>query len=85
VVNRKLQLLTSSRLATLRTCPRQHYYRYELRLSRVRSAEALRFGGAYHAGLEAHNRGADDATAIAQATAGYEQLPQWADPVEWAV
>ncbi|WP_428937794.1 RecB family exonuclease [Fontivita pretiosa] len=85
MVNRKLQLLTSSRLATLRTCPRKHYYRYELGLSRVRSAEALRFGGAYHAGLEAHNRGADDATAMARATAGYEQVPQWADPVEWAV
>ena len=83
--NHELQLLTSSRLACARSCQRKHYYRYELGLSRIRSADALRFGAAFHRGLESRNKGADEATAITQASAGYEQVPQWADPVEWAV
>ena len=85
VNNKPLQLLTSSRLATLRSCPRRHYYRYELGLSRIRSTDALRFGAAFHKGLEAHNSGHDAASAIEQATAGYEVVPDWIDPVEWAV
>lgn len=85
MLNKKLQLLTSSRLSTLRSCPRRHYYRYELGLSRIRSADALRFGGGFHHGREAKNKGADDAAAIEQASAGYAQLPQWADPTDWAV
>lgn len=84
-MNKQLQLLTSSRLSALRTCPRKHYYRYELGLSRVRSADALRLGGAYHAGLEARNNGADDSAAIEKASAGYEQMPEWADGTDWAV
>lgn len=82
---RKPQLLTHSRLSALRSCPRRHYYRYELGLSRIRSADALRLGAAYHTGLEARNAGQDEAAAIELAGAGYAQLPQWADPVDWAV
>jgi RecB family exonuclease len=52
-----LSRLTATRLSTLRRCPRQHYYRYELALSRVRTTEALRFGAAFHAGLEVRSRG----------------------------
>lgn len=85
MVDKPLQLLTSSRLAALRSCPRRHYYRYELGLCRIRSNDALRFGGAYHAGLEARNNGADAAAAIERATAGYETVPHWADPTDWAV
>jgi len=78
-------LLTSTRLATLRRCPKQHYYRYELGLSRVRTSDALRLGAAFHRGLELHNRGVDPATAITEAVAGYQQVPEWADSFEWAV
>lgn len=83
MVNKTLQLLTASRLSALRSCQRRHYYRYELGLSKIRSAEPLRFGGAFHAGLEATNKGADDAAAIEQATAGYDQIPEWADATDW--
>ena len=79
----KLSLLTATRLAALRRCPRQHYYRYELRLSRIRDAAALRLGAAFHVGLEAHNQ--DRSDAIEVATAGYGVCPDWADPVDWAV
>jgi hypothetical protein len=78
-------LLTSTRLATLRRCPKQHYFRYELGLSRVRTSDALRLGVAFHLGLEHHNRGADAANAIDLAVAGYEHVPEWADTFDWQV
>lgn len=85
MVSKPLQLLTSSRLSALRSCPRKHYYRYELGLGRVRSNDALRLGGAFHKGLEARNGGADIAAAIEHATAGYDTVPDWADSTEWEV
>ncbi|MFA6135246.1 MAG: PD-(D/E)XK nuclease family protein [Phycisphaerae bacterium] len=77
--------LTSTRLTTLRKCPRLHFLRYELGFSRIRTATPLRFGGAFHAGLEANNRGASDATVMECALAGYQAMPTWADPTDWAV
>lgn len=85
MVNRKLQLLTHSRLAVLRACPRRHYYRYELGLSRIRSDESLRLGGAFHRGLEVRKGGVDEAEAIESAVKGYAVVPEWADAVDWAV
>ena len=77
--------LTATRLATLRRCPRQHYFRYELGLSRIRTGDALRLGSAFHRGLERHNQGLDDELSIADAVSGYANVPQWADPVDWEV
>jgi len=77
--------LTATRLASLRRCPRQHYYRYELGLSRTREKDALRLGSAFHAGMEANNSGLAPDLAVAQATQGYDQRPAWADPWEWEV
>jgi len=77
--------LTATRLATFRGCPRRHYYRFELGLSRIRGAAPLRFGKALHLGLEAHNGGATADEAVARAAAGYEQPPEWADPTDWTV
>ena len=85
VNQRPLELLTASRLASLRSCPRKHYYQYQLGLARIHSSDALRFGAAYHAGLEAHNKGADDASAIENASGGYDVLPAWANPTDWEV
>lgn len=76
-------LLTISRLSTLRNCPRKHFYSYELGLRRIRSAEALRFGGAFHVGLEAFKTGSNQVSAITKAVAGYSQIPIWANPNEW--
>jgi len=38
--------LTATATSSLRRCPRQHYLRFELGLSRIRKATPLRFGGA---------------------------------------
>jgi CRISPR/Cas system-associated exonuclease Cas4 (RecB family) len=80
-----LSRLTATRLSTLRQCPRQHYYRYEIGLSRIKDAAALRLGSAFHAGLDARSKGASVENAIAKATAGYERVPEWTDATEWAV
>ena len=77
--------LTTTRLASLRRCPRQHYYRYELGLSRTREKDALRLGSAFHVGMEAKNGGLDAERAVAHATVGYDERPAWADPWEWEI
>lgn len=77
--------LSTTRLASLRRCPRQHYYRYELGLSRIRDKDALRLGSAFHVGLEAKNGGMDAELAVAQGTLGYDERPAWADTWEWEV
>lgn len=82
---RRREKLTASRLGTLRRCPREEYYRYEIGLERVREAPPLRLGGAFHRGLELHNRGTSEADALADAMAGYEAVPTWADEFAWGV
>jgi len=84
-------LLTATRLGAMRRCPRQHYYRYELGLSRIRQADALRFGAAFHVGLEAYNSGPlfhseeGIANILDEVTGQYDVCPDWADPVGWEV
>lgn len=47
------QLLTNSRMSTLRACPRKHFLRYEEPVHlEAEKSEALRFGTAWHAKLE---------------------------------
>lgn len=78
-----LQILTQSSLATYRRCPRQYFYRYELGLARERTVQPLRFGSAFHLGLELRAQG--EAEAIERAVAGYDVTPAWADPTDWRV
>ena len=77
--------LTATRLSTLRRCPRQHYLRYELGLSRTREATPLRIGSAFHYGLELYNDGLSSDLAVQTATTDYSTCPSWADPTDWAV
>jgi len=79
------ELLTSTRLATSRRCPRKHYYRYELGLSRIRTSDPLRMGAAFHRGLELRNKGANRGKAIEEALIGYGNIPEWAEPYDWQV
>ncbi len=46
------ETLTASRAATLLACQRKHYYRYELGLASTADSLALRFGSAWHRGME---------------------------------
>lgn len=79
------ELLTHSRLATFRLCPRKHQLRYELGLARETVADCLRLGGAFHDGLDRKNKGANTDDAINQATAGYDSPPEAIDPQKWNI
>ena len=58
------QRLTHSRLACYRACPRRHYLRYELGLRSAESSFAMKVGSAFHAALEAVDKGLDVGAAI---------------------
>lgn len=62
-------IFTASRASSLLRCMRAHYWRYETGLTRDDSSPALRFGTAWHRGLEARNKGktVDEAFAFAVA------------------
>lgn len=80
-----IELATYSRLATLRHCPRKHYLRYEIGLTRDTDADYLRTGGAFHKGRELLNRGAPRDEAIWQAVASYDTPPLSVEPYDWQV
>ena len=58
-------ILTHSRASAYQSCPRRHWWAYELGIRPERDGAALSIGTAYHAGLEALNNGGsiDDAMA----------------------
>lgn len=58
--------LTHSRLATYRSCPRLHYYVYELGLRKVTDDFNLRVGSAFHEALDAKAKGLDPEAAIGE-------------------
>lgn len=64
------EALTASRMNTLASCMRRHFWRYEVGLTAETDAPALRFGSAWHRAMEARWRGGDYAVALAAATAG---------------
>lgn len=57
-------LLTASRINCLLSCPRKHYWRYEVGMKPAQSSLALRFGSAWHRAMEARWRGANCVEAI---------------------
>ena len=77
--------LTATATSSLRRCPRQYYLRFELGLSRIRTATPLRFGRAFHWGLELYAGGLGGDLAVQTAAADYATCPDWADPTDWAV
>lgn len=81
------RVLTHSRMACYRACPRKHYLSYELGIRPDRRGAALRLGSAVHAGLDLIRKGMTVAESIDVATAGYEEAPAWArsdaDVLEW--
>jgi RecB family exonuclease len=56
--------LTHSRLSCYRACPRRHYLRYELGLRSSESSTAMKVGSAFHAALEAMDKGLDIGDAL---------------------
>lgn len=59
-----VQLLTHSRAATWRTCPRKAYLRYELAIRPEIDGEPLRIGSAFARAVEAEAKGLDVSDAI---------------------
>lgn len=64
------ELLTSSRMGSFLACQRKHYYRYELGMKPNTDANALRFGSAWHAAMEARWQSGTYEVALAAALAG---------------
>ena len=58
------QLLTASRMGALQRCPYYHWLRYEIGLRSLVTADALRFGSAWHRAMEARHNGAEITAAL---------------------
>jgi hypothetical protein len=72
------ELLTASRMNCLVSCARKHFWRYECGLKPTTESEALRFGTAWHAGMEARWNGKtyEEALNDALATAKAQDLDE---------
>ncbi len=70
------ELLTATRMATLLSCPRRHFWRYEIGLRKKVDGDALRFGSAWHRAMEARWRGADSRAAFEAAVAEKVELDE---------
>jgi hypothetical protein len=77
--------LTHSSESTFKTCPRKFALRYRANLVPDHDADPLRFGSAFHAGLEELKRGNGLASALARVNALYDdtQCPPWLQPFEF--
>ena len=64
------ELMTNSRRRSLRTCPRKHYYAYEIGLRRIQPDAPLRIGSAAHLGLYLEGVGGSREDAIVAGTVG---------------
>jgi len=54
-----MELLTASRMSSMLTCPRKHFWRYEVGLKAKEDGAALRFGSAWHTAMENRWKGRD--------------------------
>jgi hypothetical protein len=60
-------VITASRMATLISCPRKHFWGNEIGLQKESTGHALRFGSAWHRGMESRWNGATYEEALAAA------------------
>ena len=72
-----VQILTHSRMSTAKTCPRRHWYAYELGLRPIRRARPLRIGTAVHAGVGALMRKLPIADAVEITRQSYRPIQAW--------
>lgn len=59
------EILTHSRLACFRACPRKHLYRYEYGIRPAEESDALRVGSAFALAVETEAKGGDVEAALA--------------------
>ena len=67
-------LLTHSRMACFKTCPRRHFLCYEQGIRQTVKAEPLRVGGAFHLGVEVLNKTRSFREAHKAICANYAQM-----------
>ncbi len=72
-------LLTYSRITCFKTCPRKEWIQYMLGIRKIKTAAPLRFGTAFHLGLDLLGQDISLLSVIAQIRFGYETPPAWAD------
>ena len=70
-------LLTNSRMACYKTCPRKHFFQYELGIRKSREGMPLRFGGNTHWALDLLAQGRPVAKVCATIRAKYAEGPPW--------
>lgn len=80
-----MELLTASRMASLLSCPRRHYWRYECGLRRIESADALRFGSAWHRAMEALGTGVEVEEAYGLALGDTREIDELAAATLWGM
>jgi len=68
------ELLTATRMNMVLGCPRKHYWRYEVGLRSTSDAQPLRFGSAWHLGMEARWQGMTFEEALAVALSGAKEF-----------
>lgn len=51
-MNKRSNTITASRMTALASCPRRHFYAYELGLKEAQTSDALSFGTAWHKAME---------------------------------
>jgi hypothetical protein len=76
------ELLTHSRMACFKTCPRKHYFKYLLGLRRARVAKTLHFGQMVHAGIDLIAKGRPLQAVGAFLRQQYREPPAWCQSEE---
>lgn len=84
-----LDLLTTSRAASFKTCRRLHDLRYNIGLRRDRVSGPLRFGRIFHDAVEVWHDAEDDADATATGfdliRTNYSDVPDYENETDWRV
>lgn len=75
-------LLTHSRMACFKKCPKKHYFQYELGVRTSKPADALRVGSAVHKCLEKLAKGTTIEGVIAWLIESYADMPTWCVTIE---
>jgi hypothetical protein len=78
------QLLTHSRLQSFKTCPRKHFYEYELAMRPAGASKPLRMGGVFHEALDRLAKGADSDAVFGYVCDAYKTAPDGMDEGEHA-
>ena len=77
--------LSASSIWSFKKCPTHYRLSYVEGLKEAREPEPLRMGTAWHKGLEVLENGGGMEAAVLAACEIYTVVPEWADPIAWAV